>query len=224
MASSSRIARRHHRREAARRRDQPLAALAQQIEVDARLVVEALEVALRDQLASGSGSRSSFIASSSRWLIASKPASSCSRPFLLEARARGDVDLAAEDRLHAGVARLLVELDGAEEVAVVGHRDRRHAERLGAREERLVLDRAVEERVLGVEVQVGERVAASPGLLPLDRGGRLRRDVVDDAVDALHLVGDAARRAGRARRAEVAPSPPSSRRREVTQRSATTWS
>ncbi len=76
--------------------------------------------------------------------------------LLLEARARGDVDLAAEDRLHAGVARLLVELDGAEEIAVIGHRDRRHAERLGAREERLVLDRTVEERELGVEMQVGE--------------------------------------------------------------------
>ncbi len=40
---------RHHRGEAAGRRDQAFAAFAQQIEVDARLVVEALEVALRNQ-------------------------------------------------------------------------------------------------------------------------------------------------------------------------------
>ncbi len=90
------------------------------------------------------------------WLIASKPDSSFSRPFFVEARARRDVHLAAEDRLHARVARLLVELDGAEEIAVVGHRDRRHAQGLGAREERLVLDRAVEQRELRVEMQVGE--------------------------------------------------------------------
>ena len=39
---------------------------------------------------------------------------------------------------------------------MIGHRDRRHAQRLGAREERLVLDRAVEQRELGMEMQVGE--------------------------------------------------------------------
>src|SRR5262245_34215726 len=33
-------------------------------------------------------------------------------------------------------------------------------------------------------------------LLPLDRGRRLRRDVVDDAVHALHLVRDAVRDRG----------------------------
>src|SRR5688500_11176394 len=31
--------------------------------------------------------------------------------------------------------------------------------------------------------------------LPLDRGGRLRRDVVDDAIDPAHLVDDAVRQA-----------------------------
>src|SRR2546430_16863065 len=34
--------------------------------------------------------------------------------------------------------------------------------------------------------------AARPILLPLDGGRRLRRDVVDDPVHALHLVDDAA--------------------------------
>src|SRR5882724_12929232 len=38
--------------------------------------------------------------------------------------------------------------------------------------------------------------AARPILFPLDGRRRLRRDVVDDAVHALHLVDDAAREAG----------------------------
>src|SRR5881396_617606 len=38
--------------------------------------------------------------------------------------------------------------------------------------------------------------AGRPILLPLDGGRRLRRDVVDDAVHALHLVDDAAREPG----------------------------
>ena len=50
-------------------------------------------------------------------------------------------------------------------------------------------------------------------LLPLDRGRRLRRDVVGDAVDAGHFVDDARARCARADRAAGAPSRPSSRLR-----------
>ncbi len=146
---------RHHRRETARRRDQPFAVLAQQIEVDARLVVEALEIAPRHQhhqiAVAGVVHREQQQVVDR---VEARVVLLAALPF--EARAGCEVDLAAEDRLHARVARLLVELDGAEEIAVVGHRDSRHAERLGAREERLVLDRTVEERELRVEMQVGE--------------------------------------------------------------------
>ena len=90
------------------------------------------------------------------WLIASKPDSSFSRPFF----SKRDPDATYTSQPRIGFTPALraccVELDRAEEVAVVGHRDRRHAQRLGAREERLVLDRAVEQRELGVEMQVGE--------------------------------------------------------------------
>jgi hypothetical protein len=78
--------------------------------------------------------------------------------LLLEARAGGDVGLATDDRLHARCARLLVELDRAEQVAVVAHADRALAERLHLIEQRRQLDRAVEQRILGVQVKMRESV------------------------------------------------------------------
>ena len=66
-----------------------------------------------------------------------------------------EVDLAADDRLDAVLRAGLVELDGAVHHAVVGQAERRLAELRGALRERLDLARAVEQRVLGVHVQVG---------------------------------------------------------------------
>ena len=68
----------------------------------------------------------------------------------------GDVHLAAEDRLHALLLARLVELDRAEHVAVVGEGHGAHAERLRAADEVLELQRAVQQRVLRVDVQVDE--------------------------------------------------------------------
>jgi hypothetical protein len=75
----------------------------------------------------------------------------------------GDVGLHAEDRLHPGLLRLLVEVDGAVEVAVVGHGHRGHPLRLDGLEEVLDADRAVEERVERVQVQVDEVGHGWPG-------------------------------------------------------------
>ena len=91
----------------------------------------------------------------------------------LEAALRGVVALDADDRLHAGRGAALVEVVGAVEVAVVGHRECRHAEARGLREQVAEAGRAVEHGVLGVHVQVHERVARhGAGLLPgvLDAG------------------------------------------------------
>ena len=68
-----------------------------------------------------------------------------------------DVRLAAEDRLDAGLARLAVELDRAGERAVVGERDRGHLEPRRLLHEGRDAARAVEDRVLRVDVQVDER-------------------------------------------------------------------
>ncbi len=67
-----------------------------------------------------------------------------------------DVHLAADDRLHALLAGLAVQLHGAGQRAVVGERDRRHLEPLRLLDERRDPARPVEDRVLGVNVEVDE--------------------------------------------------------------------
>ena len=66
-----------------------------------------------------------------------------------------EVDLAAHDRLDAVLAGGLVELDRAVHDAVVGQAEGRLAEVGGALGERVDLARAVEQRVLGVDVEIG---------------------------------------------------------------------
>ncbi len=69
------------------------------------------------------------------------------------------VGLGADDRLDAGLGRLLPEIVGAEVVAVVGDRDRGHA-LLGHRLHEVPDPRrAVEHRVLAVHVQMHEGIA-----------------------------------------------------------------
>ncbi len=91
---------------------------------------------------------------------------------LVAAGARREVGLHADDRLDPGRAGLGVEVVGAEHVAVVGHRQRRHAE-LGVAGEQLGQPGgAVEHGVLGVDVQVHERRVARHGAGGLRRCGR----------------------------------------------------
>ena len=66
-----------------------------------------------------------------------------------------DVDLAAEDRLDAVLAAGREQLDGAVHHPVVGESEGRLTERRGPRREVVDLARPVEQRVLGVDVEVG---------------------------------------------------------------------
>jgi hypothetical protein len=153
LSGADRAAR--HRGQAAGGRDQALVVLPQEVHVDARLVVEALEVGLRHEhhqvpVAGVVHREQQQVADR----IEARGVALARLAF--EARAGREVDLAAEDRLDAVLLGGLEELDRAEEVAVVGERDRRHAELLRALEERIDLDRAVEQRVLAVQVEVDE--------------------------------------------------------------------
>ena len=78
------------------------------------------------------------------------------RPALRAPVARRDVDLAAENRVDAALARLIVKDDRREHVAVLGDRERRHLQLDRAVEQLLDPAGAVEERILGVQVQVDE--------------------------------------------------------------------
>jgi hypothetical protein len=66
------------------------------------------------------------------------------------------VELAADDGLDAGLLRGQIEIDGAEEVAVIGERDGREVQVLGLLHELLELGRSVEQAVLGMHVQMDE--------------------------------------------------------------------
>ena len=67
-----------------------------------------------------------------------------------------DVDLAADDRLDSLLRRVLVELHRARQRAVVGEPDGRHLELRGALREGRNTAGPVEDRVLGVDVQMDE--------------------------------------------------------------------
>ena len=136
-------------REAARERDQPAGVALQQLEVDAGLVVEALEVAEGDEL--------DEVVVAGRRLGDQRqvgPVALVRR--LLRAPVLDDVDLAADDRPDARLAREAVELDRAGHGAVVGERDGGHLQLGGPLDQLADAARPVEDRVLRVAVEVDE--------------------------------------------------------------------
>ena len=76
---------------------------------------------------------------------------------LVGAMSRRDVRLVADDWVDAVLGALFVELDGAEEIAVIGHGNRVHAERLGELHQLRHPARAVEKAVMRVAMQMHER-------------------------------------------------------------------
>ena len=65
-------------------------------------------------------------------------------------------ELAADDRLHAGVGAGRGEFEGAEQIAAVGDRHRRHLVLLAQADQLLDLDRAGRERIGGMDAQMDE--------------------------------------------------------------------
>ena len=130
--------------QAAAQADQPLGVLRQQLLVDARPVVEAFRVAGGHQLDQipvalvGLRQQHQMV----RFGL---------RAALLEPAALRDVDLAAENRLEPALARVVVEDDRREQVAVLGHGERRHLQLDRFVEQLVDPAGAVEERELGVE-------------------------------------------------------------------------
>ena len=147
-------------RDAGGRHDEPLVVLLEQLVVDARPPVEALDVRQRDQAHEVVVARE--VLRQEDQVVAGEVA----RVVVLEeAAAARHVGLAPEDGLHvrervAGLvllqAAFVVERLEGEQDAVVGDRERRHPERAGAGDERFDLARAVEQRIRGVEVEGDE--------------------------------------------------------------------
>ena len=123
----------------------PLRVPLEQLPVDARLVVVALEVAERGELDQVRVA-----------LVRLGEDGQVGVALLLPVAVVGDVDLAAHDRLDPLLPGLALELDRARERAVVGERDGRHSELGGPRSECRDAARTVEDRVLGVDVEMDE--------------------------------------------------------------------
>ena len=132
--------------QAAAQADQPRRMLREQLLVDPRLVVEPLGVAGRDEL------DQVVIALVGLRQQHQMVRGLAGRAALRPPVARRDVDLAAEDRVDAALARLIVEDDRREHVAMFGNRHRRHLE----------LDRLVEQ-FFDPAGPVEQRVLASAG-------------------------------------------------------------
>ncbi len=150
--------------EAAGRADEPLVVLLEQLEVDARLLEEPVEVRVRrhlDQVAvplRALGQQREVV---DVVLVAAGP---------VVAARRDHVGLGADDRGQVGVARGPVEVEDAVHVAVVGDADRRLA--VGGRRGHHLGDagRTVEHREFRVQVEVHERLGQlAPDWLARDR-------------------------------------------------------
>ena len=124
----------------------PFACRSEQLPVDAGLVVVALEVAERGELDEVAVA-----------LVRLGQQRQVRVALRLLAPVVRDVDLAAEQRLDAVLAAFPVELDRARERAVVGESDGRHLQLGRAGGERGDAARPVEDRVLGVDVEMDER-------------------------------------------------------------------
>ena len=150
--------------QARRENDQPFAMLAQQLLVDPRLVIKALGVSSRDELDEVLVARV-VRREDDEVIVRAGVGLAILDAGLVEARAVGDVHLAADDRLHLLLLHGVVELDRAEHVAVVGDGAGRHAQLGDALRQLFGPAGTVEEGVFGVEVEVSERHQRAAGSL-----------------------------------------------------------
>ena len=123
--------------------------LGEKFLADARLVVEAVQRGLRGDL--HQVAVAFFVLSQHQQVVVGVALGRGAMVVLL-----ADVELAADDRLHAGVFGRIDELDCAKDVAVIGHGHGGHAEFLDALDEFLDIAGAVEHGVIGMQVQMDE--------------------------------------------------------------------
>ena len=132
-------------REAARECDHAGGVTLEELPVDARLVVVALEVAQARELDQVRVA-----------LVVGREQGQVRIALLLQLAVVGDVDLAADDRLDPRALGVLEELNRPGHRAVVGERDGRHFELRGPLHEVGNAAGSVQDRVLRVDVEVDE--------------------------------------------------------------------
>ena len=146
-------------RQASRKADEPLVVLLDQFPVDPRFVVESLFERARREDQKVVEPR----------LVHRQQGQVAVRVFhragLVGAAPRGDVRLVAGDRLDPLRFALQVELERAVHVPVVGQRQGGHSELFGPFDQAVDLSRAVQKRIVGMDVQMGEGDEFGVGLL-----------------------------------------------------------
>src|SRR5262249_39942925 len=105
-------------------------------------------------------------------------------PAFVEAAARGDVDLAAQNRIQPALACVVVKNHRREHVPVLGDRNRRHLQLHRLVEQLVDPACAVEQGELGVQVEMDEFSHASRSTLKPQRALRSQRAIVLSAVSA----------------------------------------
>ena len=135
--------------EAGGKPDQTLRMFRENLLVDARLVVEAVEVRRGDKL--NEIFVADFVLRQQDQMIRGVAGV---RGFLFEAAARRDIRLAPDDRLQPLLLRGLVELDGTVHVAMIGHGHRRHLACMRFVDNIGNTAGPVEQAVLGVQVKM----------------------------------------------------------------------
>ncbi len=104
-----------------------------------------------------------------------------------------DVKFAADNRLHPGLVGCVYKVDRAENIAVVGHGDRRHAQFFHALDKLFHVAGAVKHGVVGMEMQVDElrhgwlRCSYSNGKLQRRNGEFIHRRITRAGVPATTL-------------------------------------
>jgi len=149
-------------RQAGAEHDHSLAVLREDLVIEAGLPVEALRVTTRRETHEVAVSRE--VAGQEHQV---RVLGRCVLgALLLPPIAVGHVGLEPDDRLDALLLRLLLELPGAVQIAVVGDGQGRHAQLHAAADQIVDPIGPVEERVLAVAVQVNERHVAVRRFLP----------------------------------------------------------
>ncbi len=139
---------------AAAHHDQPVLVLLEQLHVNPRAVIEAVEERAGSEL--HQVAVAAHIRREQRQVIVCLLAAGGG--LLVLAAARRDVRLVADDRLHSRAGHRLVELDRAVEIPVVGQRAGLHLLRLRQLRERSRRAGAVEQAEVAVNVEVNEVV------------------------------------------------------------------
>ena len=148
--------------DAAAQADEPFGMGGEGLLVDPRFVIHPLEVAEADELHQV---RVTFVGRGEQGdvriaLFLLLPADGDGVGLLVGQgdTGRGEVGLAADDGFDPRLLRLLIKLDRPEDVAVIGHRHRRHLAALDLLHQIRDAHRPVEEGILGVQVEVDEGI------------------------------------------------------------------